>query len=368
MVGYDSSIVLTAGLSRPFTVRNDVVQDALNDVWRSSNYGSTWVRQTSAAPWAARFETLTFATRMPVSPRTDLLYVIGGAQPNYMLGGSDTYYNDVWASSDYGVTWALITSSAPWEGRWGHSGLVTRDGAIVFFGGAVRDDLYEEPNNYAFYGDIWASFDGGYTWNECTARTIPYNRTESAVVLDEAGHLLMAAGYSIQEPRPAQAQPFLEWHDDVIRSTFSLEQAEDGSFDGGRQLAAACGYRYPQSGIIGLQQWPAQRWNSASGAIAGVVSVILFSLVVVLCYMYTRNSVSTHGGFQWPTRREITHTLVTRTQMPDMRWVTDLPVAEQYKEQREGETAAVSAGANGGNNLSESLLGEGQQRSEGSAV
>jgi len=374
IVSYDSSIVLTAGLGAPYYVKSEVRQDSFNDVWRSRDRGTSWQRMTDKAPWAARFETLTFSARMPVAPKQDIMYVIGGATPAYISGGSDTYYNDVWASSDYGVTWAMITNNAPWEGRWGHSGVVTRDGAIVFYGGAVRDDLYAEPYNWAFYGDIWASLDGGYTWKECTARTVPYNRTESAVALDVDGHLLMAAGYSIHEPRPAMANPQLDWHNDVIRSTFSLEQAENGEYDGGRQLAAACGFAYPSSGTIGLQQWPAQRWNSNAGATAGIVSVVLFVLVVVTCYMYTRNSVAKYGGFRWPTRQDITHKIVAAAQMPDVRWVTDLPLADQYREQEtaEGQQSSGSGSGSGssgsGNNLSESLLGEGQQRSEGSSV
>ena len=372
MVGYDSSIVLTAGLSAPFTVRRETVQDSLNDVWRSSDFGVSWQQVTDKAPWAARFETLTFATRMPVAPRQDILYVIGGATPSFYSSNlQDVYYNDVWASSDYGKTWALITANAPWTGRWGHSGVVTRHGAIVFYGGAVRDDLYDEPYNFAFYGDIWASFDGGYTWSECTGRTVPYNRTESAVALDSDGHLLMAAGYSIHEPRPAMANPQLDWHNDVIRSTFSLEQAADGSDDGGRQLAAACGVRYPSTGVIGLQQWPSQRWNSHDGAVIGCVSVVIASLICITCVLYTRNSVKQHGSFMWPTTTDITHTIVKATQMPDVRWVTDLPLAQQY--QQMAEEAETGEGQRNGsanaNNLGESLLGEeGQQRSEGSAV
>ena len=388
VVGYDASIVLTGGLGAPYTVRYDVVQDALNDVWRSHDYGTSWQRVTEAAPWAARFETLTFATRMPVAPAQDILYVIGGATPAFVSTAQDVYYNDVWASSDYGVSWALVCGAAPWAGRWGHSGVVTRDGALVFYGGAVRDDLYERPYNFAFYGDIWASLDGGVTWHECTARTVPYNRTEAAVALSSDGHLLMAAGYSIHEPRPAQADPQLDWHNDVVRSVFSLEQAADGSYDGGRQLAEACGATYPASGVIGLQQWPAARWDSSKGAVAGIVATLAAVTVCVACYMYTRNSVQQHGAFRWPSRQDITHKLVQATQMPDVRFITDLPIAQQYRDVTAGErqdtaegqqsgggggggaggSGSGGSGSGGGNNLSESLLGEGQQRSEGSAV
>ena len=375
VVSVDESVMLMGGLSAPYTVRREERQDALNDVWRSSDLGVSWQLVTTAAPWAARFETLTFSARMPVAPKRDIQYVIGGATPTYLSDGSpDTYYNDVWASSDYGVTWALITAAAPWEGRWGHSGVVTRDGAIVFFGGAVKEDLYERPYNWAYYGDIWASLDGGYTWKECTARTVPYNRTESAVALDNEGYLLMAAGYSIHEPRAPQLPPQLDWHNDVIRSSFSLEQDDNGNYDGGRQLAAACGFDYPTSGRIGLQQWPAQRWNTSSGTVAGIVAVLVFVVVVAFGYMYTRNSVKQHGTFKWPTPQEIKHNIVTAAQMPDVRFLTDLPLAQQYRDmepqqQAEGQVAASSSSSSssGSNDLGESLLAEGQ-RSEGSTV
>ena len=369
IVGNDQSILLTAGLGRPYMARDQQRTDSLNDVWRSTDFGVSWSRQTAAASWPARFETLIFAMRTPLTPRSDVMYVVGGATPNYLAGtgDSDIYYNDVWASSDYGSSWTLVCSAAPWQGRWGHSGVATRDGAIVFFGGAVKDDLYEAPYNWAFYGDIWASLDGGYTWKECTARTVPYNRTEAAIALDHDGHLLMAAGYSIREPRPALQIPTLQWHNDVIRSTFSLERAADGSFDGGRQLADACGLAYPTSGVIGLQQWPAQRWNANGGIVAGIVSVILFVLVCVFGYMYTKASVARHGQFKWPTATDIKHHVVTSAQMPDVRFLTDLPLADQYREQETAEGQAPASGAAPSNDLGESLLAEGQ-RSEGSSA
>ncbi len=52
-----------------------------------------------------------------------------------------------------GVTWTNRTSSAPCAGREGHSSVVDAAGAIYVIGGTDGGDT--------FYNDVWASTDGG---------------------------------------------------------------------------------------------------------------------------------------------------------------------------------------------------------------
>ena len=84
----------------------------LNDVWRSDDFGATWVQLVKHAPWQARSDHSTFSTG-------SMLYMLAGR------GGFDnnTYeynpiYNDIWTSPD-GEVWSLNTSSdeTPWGPR-----------------------------------------------------------------------------------------------------------------------------------------------------------------------------------------------------------------------------------------------------------
>ncbi len=52
-----------------------------------------------------------------------------------------------------GATWASRTTSAPWAARFGHTTVVDAAGAIYVIGGVGSGDT--------FFGDVWASTDGG---------------------------------------------------------------------------------------------------------------------------------------------------------------------------------------------------------------
>lgn len=65
------------------------VAQSLNDVWRSSDGGTSWTLMTSAAPWSSRssFKSLALST-------SSLLI----------------WSTDMWRSTDSGVSWSLMTS------------------------------------------------------------------------------------------------------------------------------------------------------------------------------------------------------------------------------------------------------------------
>ena len=153
--------------------------------------------------------------------------------------------NDVWASSDGGATWILLTAAAPFRPRWGHGGLITNQGVLLVFGGANSDDgRYSQTYQYR---DIFASFDGGVTWTECSVGTTAaqYNwiRTESGFAINAEGHLLVLAGYAYSST--TQRQDF----NDVWVSNFRVEGME-----GAEYLAKVCNAVLPTRGI-GLRQW-----------------------------------------------------------------------------------------------------------------
>ena len=72
-----------------------------------------------------------------------------------------TLFNDVWASSDEGITWTVICAAAPFDPRDSAGAEITEAGLIIMGGGQV--------NTYTM-NDLWVSADGGYT---CQHRTAP---------------------------------------------------------------------------------------------------------------------------------------------------------------------------------------------------
>jgi len=131
----DGSIVLMGGSTGTGT--------HLNDVWRSTDKGATWTQQTAAAEWGKR------SGASAVVLTDGSIVLIGG------LG-----YNDVWRSENQGETWTRLTAAAAWSARWLHTCVVLSDDSIVLMGGW---DVYDVRN------DVWRSTDQGATWVQMTA-------------------------------------------------------------------------------------------------------------------------------------------------------------------------------------------------------
>ena len=91
VVLHDQSIVVTAGLDRPYPARNGYTQDSFNDVWRSTQLGLDWKQQTPSAGFAPRSKTLMLAAATPLTPTKDVIWVLGG---NSAQEGNN-FYNDV---------------------------------------------------------------------------------------------------------------------------------------------------------------------------------------------------------------------------------------------------------------------------------
>ncbi|MDD1719583.1 MAG: hypothetical protein LUQ25_05960, partial [Methanoregulaceae archaeon] len=106
----DGSIVIMGG--------SDYWGNRFNDVWMSTDAGSTWTCVNASPGWAAR-------SGFPAVVLPDGSIVIMGGY------GVSQAYNDVWRSTDAGSTWTRVRSDAGWELRGYHSAVVLPDGSIV---------------------------------------------------------------------------------------------------------------------------------------------------------------------------------------------------------------------------------------------
>lgn len=107
-----------------------------NDVWYSED-GTNWI-EVKNIPWKSRWDHATAVF-------DGKLFLAGGMN----LKG-DTF-NDIWLSED-GLIWTLVTDSAPWEKRQGHTMEVYKDRLWII--GRFNDEQNGGEN------DVWFSEDG----------------------------------------------------------------------------------------------------------------------------------------------------------------------------------------------------------------
>ena len=136
-----SSAVLGTTL---YVIAGSISSGVSQDIWRSTNLGSTWTRITNFA----NFGRIINHASVVVANR---VYVIGGFQFS-----SISYVNSVWRSAaTVGATnWIQVaTGTTRFSGRGEHSAVVL-DGAIYVIGGGSYED------------DVWRSTDQGVTWTQ----------------------------------------------------------------------------------------------------------------------------------------------------------------------------------------------------------
>jgi hypothetical protein len=173
----DGSIVLMGGYDGSFR----------NDVWRSTDNGTTWTQMNASAGWTGRRYQSSVAM-----PDGSIVLMGGGLN-------APQFWNDVWRSTDNGTTWTQMNASAGWIARGAHSSVVMPDGSIVLMGGLGSDGNWKN--------DVWRSTNNGTTWIQVnasagwTAREFP-----SSVVIPDGSIVLMGGWDS-------------SWKNDVWRST-----------------------------------------------------------------------------------------------------------------------------------------------------
>lgn len=133
------------------------------DVWQSQDWGDTWTRvleTDTPGQWPARayFQAVTHRGK---------LFVLGGQNfeiventecppgPPYcppFISGSE-FFSDVWSSRD-GVTWEMVTESAPWPAQAG-AVVVVKNGYMYLTGGEDGFICLEGLRCPPYYNDVW---------------------------------------------------------------------------------------------------------------------------------------------------------------------------------------------------------------------
>ncbi len=168
----DGSILLMGGVDYSFLK---------NDIWISRNNGTDWTQVAQSGPrWSPRSRSSTI-----VMPDGSIVLMGGWGYNRNML-------NDVWRSTDSGQSWTLQTEHAQWPGRGFHASVVMPDGSIILMGGRSIDtqDISTDLN------DVWRSTDYGITWNKLSTTGSRWSPRSAfpAVVMPDSSIVLMG-GY-----------------------------------------------------------------------------------------------------------------------------------------------------------------------------
>ncbi len=152
----------------------------INDIWSSTDNGATWEIMNSHAEWSTR------SAESSVMLHDGTIILTGGSTVTNPHPPFNTCHNDVWRSTDNGVAWTRINPAAGWPGRAGHSNVVMPDGTIILIGGSVC--------GVGLVNDVWQSRDGGLTWNLVNASAGWQPRVEFSAVVTKAGSIILMGG------------------------------------------------------------------------------------------------------------------------------------------------------------------------------
>ena len=267
----------------------------LNDVWRGTSKGRQWQRVDTdasgeeidpAGHWAPRAEH-SVLLHHNTALKVDVLYVMGG-WVTYDLRAPQRVatINDVWVSSDGGVSWKELTgygtesvTSNMWPKRWGHSSFVTEKGVLLVAGGT--DTKTGNQAQYVTYKDLWASFDGGYNWYPCKLPTnADFIRAEQSMQVTADQRLLLISGYSFNNG--SQGTGRNDYSDVYISNVSLADTATLINICGGEAAA-------PPRGTMGLSKWPGQGDGTTAkktGPLSGAaIAGIVFSILIVVAVL-----------------------------------------------------------------------------------
>ena len=186
----------------------------LNDIWRSTDGGLTWRCLAACAPWAPRVD-------MGVCQLQDGTIVLSGGDD-----WDNRFFSDIWISKDRGCSWQQVVINSPsWAPRAGHSLLAMYDGSLRLIGGNVTclkaNKIFREPDIERL-ADVWSSYDQGTTWRKITDATFG-PRTLHRAVSTSTGSIILFGGWRGVTGKWQQGNAF---YSDVWRSRMNRQQCD----------------------------------------------------------------------------------------------------------------------------------------------
>lgn len=156
--GAQGTLVFGGGLGHTFTGTSGTYVHQ-GDIWRSTDNGATWERTYTNMDinvgWGVR-RSVPLVVRATGSGTHELL-LVGGA-----VGPQTIFKNDVWVSTDAGTTWTERNAGAPWTARWVHSVVVQPTSGNVFVmagvgGGQALEDVWSSPDGGLTWTEVTTS-------------------------------------------------------------------------------------------------------------------------------------------------------------------------------------------------------------------
>ncbi|HUO58280.1 MAG TPA: protease pro-enzyme activation domain-containing protein [bacterium] len=163
-----------------FVIGGQISGGTQSDIWYSSD-AVNWTKSTTPAAFGRRAD-------FGLVVYNNKLWLIGGAST---LTPNDAK-NDVWSSDD-GVVWKQVTSSAAFSPRY-RLGALVFNGAMYVLGGDAAFTYPPACNSNAAFNDVWTSTDGA-TWTPVTANAaFPAGAGLDSVVCGNAMWVMTTGG------------------------------------------------------------------------------------------------------------------------------------------------------------------------------
>ncbi|MGL4368003.1 MAG: Kelch repeat-containing protein [Brevinemataceae bacterium] len=142
----DGNIIIIGGY-----IQNGSRDELANDVWISKDEGRTWkkIKENTSSPT----ETFTKRQKFGTIAVGKNIYIIGG----YSETGS--HLNDIWKSSDFGETWIEVANYASFSPRYGHKTVVIGN-EIYVIGGYDGRQYFNEVWKSIDLGKTWTQMTG----------------------------------------------------------------------------------------------------------------------------------------------------------------------------------------------------------------
>ena len=179
------------------------------DAWLSTDLAVSWNKVASTSYPSARIG-MSGHIYSP-TPTTDTIVLIGGQQ----AANSATHFNDVWSTTNGGVSWSQLTANAPWSPRRDGIFAINNNGVMVYLGGDLNGGSIGGVGGV--FSDAYVSVNGGSQWYLLAqAPTVNVNITLAASAFDANGYLWLVTGQT------AYGTNYYNWTSTIQKSSLSF--------------------------------------------------------------------------------------------------------------------------------------------------